>query len=147
MGHESEQLLATFRIGESWYGVDTVRVQEVILPNRHTPVHGAPEYVQGIINLRGKIVTIMDLGRRIGVGSVHHSDETRILIIPWKEEQIGLLVDEISEVVSPDEERMGPPPANVDESQDRFFTGVYQEGERVVTLLELDTILAAEAVK
>ncbi len=142
---ETEQLLATFRIGESSYGLDAMRVQEVIMVGRQTSVHGAPDYVRGVVNLRGKILTVIDLGVRIGLGAATESENNRILVAPWKDERIGLLVEEMADVIGLDPQSVGPLPAHVAEFQLRFFTGVYQDGRRLVTLLNPDTILAARS--
>jgi purine-binding chemotaxis protein CheW len=143
---ETEQLLATFRIGESSYGLDAMRVQEVIMVGRQTPVHGAPDYVRGVVNLRGKILTVIDLGVRLGLDAARDSEANRILVAPWKDERIGLLVEEMADVIGLDPQAVGPLPPHVPERQTRFFTGVYQDRGRLVTLLNPEAVLSARGV-
>lgn len=140
---DNESLLLTFKIGDAYYALHTEMVQEVILVKPCTVVRGAPEYVLGILNLRGKIVTVMDLASRIGLGHVKKSDSNRILVFAWKEEQIGLMVDRVIDVISRSSSDICPPPTNIDEKTGLFYEGVYQEKDRLVTLLKLEKILIA----
>lgn len=138
------ELLLTFSMGNAYYGLQTTLIQEVIFPSECSRVFGAPEYVKGIVNLRGKIVTMIDLASRINVGKLESGEENRVLVVPWKEEQIGLLVESVSSVVKAECERMLPPPDNIDEDLARFIKGVYQEEHRLIALLDLDTALSTE---
>lgn len=138
---EKTEILATFRLGEAWYGLDAMRIQEIILRVDCTPIHSAPPYVLGIINLRGKIVTVFDLARRIGLGSVNRATSNRILVVPWEEESIGLLVEAVGDVVYPQAESIQPPPANVSAERARYYAGVYRSGGHLYTILRTLTLL------
>ena len=135
-------LLATFFVRGALCGLDAAGIQEVIRLGPVTPVHHASAEVAGIINLRGKIVTILDLGLRLGFTPAVPSPESRIFILENGTEFIGLLVDRVDEVVEVDGEHWQPSPANVPAEQARFFKGVCRAGGRVIALLDASRILA-----
>lgn len=134
-------LVAAFVVRDTLCGLDATGVEEVIRLGRLTPVRYAPEEVVGIINLRGKIVTIIDLGLRLGFGKAVTGSESRIFIIEDCHEFIGLLADRVEEVVEVDSDCWRSPPANVNCGQGRFFKGVYRVRGRVITLLDAGQIL------
>ncbi len=103
--------------------LDAAGVQEVIRLAPVTPVPYAPAEVMGIVNLRGKIVTIVDLGLRLGFPKAVAGPDSRIFIIEDRNEFIGLLVDRVDEVVEMEHDQWQPPPANVNRGQARFFKG------------------------
>ena len=97
---EKELLVCTFVLGnEGAFGIDATSIQEVVMVGEITPVRHAPAFVAGIRNLRGRIVTVIDLCVRLGLGSVRVSPESRVLIADWKGEPVGLLVDRVAEAV------------------------------------------------
>jgi purine-binding chemotaxis protein CheW len=138
-------LLATFFVRDALCALDATEVQEVIRLGSVTHVRYAPEEVIGIVNLRGKIVTIVDLGLRLGFPKAVPGADTRIFIVEDRGEFIGLLVDRVDEVVEVERDHWQPPPANVNREQAQFFKGVCRAGSRVITLLDAGQILAASA--
>jgi len=142
--HGSQQLLvSTFLIQDTLFGIDTMKVQEVIRIGDVTPVHHAPEYIVGIINLRGRIVTILDLGRKLELFKLEIKPDSRIIIVEWQGEYVGFLVDGVSDVVDVERDKLGPPPSNVKGAQGRFFDGVYQsEGRRLISILNIESVLS-----
>jgi purine-binding chemotaxis protein CheW len=135
-------LLATFFVRGALCGLDAVRIQEVIRPAALTPVRRAPPEVAGIVNLRGRIVTILDLGLKLGFPPAVAGPASRILVIEDRGEFIGLLVDRVEEVAEVEPEHWQAPPANVPREQARFFRAVCRVGDRVATVLEEREILA-----
>jgi purine-binding chemotaxis protein CheW len=135
-------LLATFYVRDALCALDAAGVQEVIRVGPVTPVRYAPEEVVGIINLRGRIVTIIDLGLRLGFSAVVAGPDSRIFILEDRNEFIGLMVDRVDEVVEVERDDWQAPPANVNWGQARFFKGVCRARGRVVTLLDGPQILA-----
>jgi purine-binding chemotaxis protein CheW len=135
-------LLATFFVREGLCALDAARIQEVIRLGPLTPVQHAPLEVAGIVNLRGKIVTILDLGLKLGFAKAVPSGDTRIFIMEDRGEFIGLLVDRMDEVVEVERDQWQPAPANVTRGQARFFKGVCRAGGRVIALLDASEILA-----
>lgn len=137
-------MLATFFVREALCALDAAGVQEVIRVGPVTPVRYAPEEVIGIVNLRGKIVTIVDLGLRLGFPKTVAGRDSRIFILEDRGEFIGLLVDRVDEVVEVERDSWQQPPANVNWGQARFFKGVCRTRARVITLLDSTQILAEE---
>lgn len=138
---ESTPLVATFLLGDGLFGVGAGQVQEVVRVGDITPVHHAPAYVVGIRNLRGRIVTVVDLAIRLGLGQVSEGPETRILIVEAHGEPIGLLVDSVADTVAIDRADVLPAPPNVNGVQAQYLSGVTRTGERLVALLALDPVL------
>ncbi|MDQ7031375.1 MAG: chemotaxis protein CheW [Desulfonauticus sp.] len=136
-----------FYLGEALCGIDINLVQEINKQIVYTAVPHAPDYVLGIMNLRGRIVTIVDFGKKLGLGCTKITDSTRIIIVNSKEEQIGLMVDRITDVVNGRWEDIAPPPANIKGIQGRFFLGVCKVKNRLVALLNVEEALADELVK
>jgi len=134
-------LLATFFVRNALCALDAAGVQEVIRLGPVTPVRYAPEEVLGIVNLRGKIVTVIDLGLRLGFPKAVAAGDSRIFIVEDGNEFIGLLVDRVDEVVEVEREHWQAPPANVSWGQARFFQGVCRARGRVITLLDAGQIL------
>jgi purine-binding chemotaxis protein CheW len=89
----------TFRLDEEIYGINVMQVQEVLRVSEIAPVPGAPDYVLGIINLRGNVVTVIDTRDRLGLSSKEVDDSTRIVIIEADKQVVGILVDSVAEVV------------------------------------------------
>ncbi len=135
-------LVSTFHVGDTLLGIDTLRVQEIIRVSDVTRVHHAPEYVQGVINLRGKIVTVLDLSRKLDFPPAEVGDESRVIIVDHEDEYIGLLVDSISDVIVAERERVIPSPANVEGAQKRFFQGVYQGDQGLIAVLDAEEVLS-----
>jgi purine-binding chemotaxis protein CheW len=137
------KLLATFVLHDALCAFDAARVQEVIRMGSVTPVRHAPEEVKGVINLRGKIVTLLDLGQILGLGKAETNRESRIFIIEDRGEFLGLLVDRAGDVIEVNPAAEEPVPANVLPAQARFFRGVQRADGRVIALLDLGALFPA----
>jgi len=137
-------LLATFFVRDTLCALDAAGVQEVIRLGPLTPVCYAPDEVLGIVNLRGRIVTIVDLGLRLGFPRTVAGRDSRIFIIEDRNEFIGLLVDRVDEVVEVEAGQWQPMPANVNREQARFFKGVCRARNRMITLLDAGQVLSAQ---
>lgn len=136
--------LATFYIGDALCGMDILKVQEINKLMQMTKVPQAPEYVLGILNLRGQIVTILDLGRKLGLGETDISQDPRNIIVNSAGGHVGLLVRRISDVVSADMEKREPAPANMSGIQGDYFTGVYKTDDNLIGILDVDKVLSIE---
>jgi purine-binding chemotaxis protein CheW len=106
-----------------------------------TSVPQAPEYVMGIINLRGQIVTVIDLGKKLGLSAIELSESSRNIIVNSRNEHVGLMVSRISDVVEADWSKVENPPANIGSVQGIFFTGVYKTEESLIGILDADRVL------
>ncbi len=136
--------LATFYIGDALCGMDILKVQEINKLMEMTRVPQAPDYVTGILNLRGQIVTIIDLGRKLGLGETDLGDDPRNIIVNAPGEHIGLLVRKISDVANADPDGIEPPPANMNGIQGTFFTGVYKTDDQLIGILDVEEVLKME---
>ena len=136
--------LATFYIGEALCGMDILNVQEINKLMDMTKVPQAPTYVTGILNLRGQIVTVIDLGRKLGLTSTQLNDSTRNIIVNSENEYIGLLVSSISDVVEAQWEKVEDPPANIGGVQGAYFKGVFKTQDRLIGILDVNKVLAEE---
>ncbi len=136
--------LATFYVGDALCGMDILKVQEINKLMQMTKVPQAPEYVLGILNLRGQIVTIIDLGKKLGLGETDISQDPRNIIVNSAGGHVGLLVRKISDVVSADMEKMERAPANMRGIQGDFFTGVFKTNDNLIGILNVDKVLSIE---
>lgn len=144
-GSEGDAILhTTFYVRDVYCALPTAEVQEVIRPGQITPVPLGPAHVVGILNLRGKIVTVIDLARRLDLGETLRGDETRALILEHRGEFVGLLVDAISDVQEIRREAIAPPPGNLRGTQGRYFDGVHENGEKLLAVLSVDEVLSEE---
>jgi len=141
---EEALLVATFLLGDAVFGIDARQVQEVARLCDITPVHHAPADVVGIRNLRGRIVTVMDLRSRLGLGKVVPDRENRILIVDWRGEPIGLLVDSMADTLDIRPDMLTQAPPNLHGVQSRKLRGVCRGAERLVALLNLEPVLQLE---
>jgi purine-binding chemotaxis protein CheW len=138
-------LLVIFGLNGAWYGLEASLVQEVILVEDNTIVYHSPSYVRGIINLRGKIVTVLDLETKVGLPAHPVQVDSRILIVPWQQEQVGLLVEVVAEVVSLSKDQIDPVPMNISDGLRRFLSGVCKIDNRLIGIIDLEKVLAPEA--
>ena len=137
--------ISCFYVGEALCGIDIGFVQEINKQVLFTSVPHSPEYVVGIMNLRGKIVTIIDLGRKLGIdSSADITDNTRIIIVNSRDEFIGLLVDKVTDVVLANWENVSPPPSNIKGVKGKFFQGVYKFKNKLVAILDVEEVLGSE---
>lgn len=138
----SEIEFSTFMVGDALFGIDILNIQEI---NKHIDITRVPQaesYIEGILNLRGRIVTIIDLGSKLGLGPVQKSGENRNIIVNSDGEHIGLLVDKIGDVLTMKKSDIDVPPSNVAGAKGRFFQGVLKTDEKLIGILDLNKILA-----
>ncbi len=147
MAHNEEKTdknlidLATFMVGDALCGMDILKIQEINKLKNMTTVPQAPNYVLGILNLRGQIITSIDLGKKLGLGETNISEDPRNIIVNSKGEHIGLMVRKISDVVQANRDKFEPPPANMGGIQGEFFTGVYKTTDKLIGILDVEKVL------
>jgi len=143
---DARLLLTVFNIGESLFAVDALHVQEIIRVSAFTKVHHAPAHVVGIINLRGRIVTILDPAHRLGLPPVPPVPSARILVLDWQDEYVGLLVSRIQDVLSIDADQLAAPPPNMKQAFGACLSHVVRIKEQAISVLDLPTMLSVEEV-
>ena len=134
----------TFRLGEEIYGIDVLQVQEVLRITEISPVPGAPDYVLGIINLRGNVVTVIDARNRFGLPPQETDDASRIIVVDAFDKVIGLLVDNVSEVAYvPNSQIESAPNVGTDDGN-RFVSGVSNRDGELLIMLDLAKLIDME---
>ncbi len=139
--------LVTFSIGEEEFGVDILKVQEIIRTMEITKVPRAQDFVEGVINLRGKVIPIIDLRRRFGFVSKEHDKHTRIIVIEINNMIVGFVVDSVSEVLRIPAATVEPPPPVVAGVESEYISGVGKLEDRLLILLDLDKLLSGEDIE
>ena len=140
-----EQQLVVFQLGAELYGVEIGRVHEIIRLQSVTRVPGAPAFVEGVINLRGRVIPVVDLRRRFGLPLAEHTRASRIVIVELGEHVIGMVVDGVSEVLRVNTAAIEPPSPVVAGVDADCLSGIAKVGEQLIILLDLDRVLAREA--
>jgi purine-binding chemotaxis protein CheW len=143
-GNDEVLQWVTFRLEEETYGINVMQVQEVLRYTEIAPVPGAPDYVLGIINLRGNVVTVIDTRARFGLMSGEVSDNSRIVIIEAEKQVIGILVDSVAEVVYLKSSEIDVAPnVGTDESA-KFIQGVSNREGELLILVDLNKLMTDE---
>jgi purine-binding chemotaxis protein CheW len=132
---------AVFRVGRYACGLLIASIQEINKNLLLTPVHQAPNYVLGIINLRGNIVTVIDLARKLGLPATELQPSTRNLIVKHDREVVGFVVDAVDDIVELDPSAILPTPTHLSRELGDAFRGVVQLGSELIALLELEALL------
>ncbi len=134
----------TYKLGEETYGINVMQVQEVLRHTEIAPVPGAPDYVLGIINLRGNVVTVIDTRSRFGLPPSDITDNTRIVIIESDDQVVGILVDSVAEVVYLRSSEIDSAPNVGTEESAKFIQGVSNRDGELLILVDLNRLLNDE---
>ncbi len=132
----------TFRLGGEEYGVDIQKVQEIRSYEPPTRIPHAPSHIKGVVNLRGVIVPIVDLRTRLGCDSVDYTSFTVVIVLAVAGRVVGTVVDSVSDVLDLPEAEIKAPPGLPGEGGRDFITGIATAGERMLMLVDMDTLLA-----
>ncbi|HEY4707780.1 MAG TPA: chemotaxis protein CheW [Thermodesulfobacteriota bacterium] len=133
--------LVTFRLGNEEFSLDILRVQEIIRQMEITRVPKAPDFVEGVINLRGKVIPVLDLRKRFGLGADTSTNETRIIVVEVGNRTVGLKVDAVSEVLRLPADRVEAPPSMVTGVDSEYIKGVGKLDGRLLILLDVEKVL------
>jgi purine-binding chemotaxis protein CheW len=136
--------LVSFNIGEEEFGVDILKVQEINRMVDVTRVPNTPEYVDGVINLRGKVIPIIDLRRRFGMERKEKDKNTRIIVVELNSKVLGFVVDAVSEVLRINKSLSEPPPPIIAGIESDYITAIAKLENRLLILLDLERVLTAE---
>lgn len=139
MAHELH--VVGFRIGAETFAVPIALVHEIVRVPEITSVPDSPDYVEGVINLRGKIVSVIDLRKRFGEKEIVRNKKNRILVTDVEGKPVGLIVDAASEVLKLPETEVEPPPPVFDEKDVNYVTGLGKLHGRLIILIDLTKVL------
>ncbi|MCC5825498.1 chemotaxis protein CheW [Alkalimonas sp.] len=134
----------TFKLQDETYGINVMQVQEVLRYTEIAPVPGSPDYVMGIINLRGNVVTVIDTRTRFGLNGAEVTDNTRIVIIEADKQVIGILVDSVAEVVYLKASEIDTAPNVGNDESAKFIQGVTNRDGELLILVDLNKLLTDE---
>jgi len=134
----------TFQLENETYGINVMQVQEILRYSEIAAVPGAPDYVLGIINLRGNVVTVIDTRSRFGLMPADISDNSRIVIIEAEKQVIGILVDSVAEVVYLKKSEMEVAPHVGTEESSQFIQGVTNRDDGLLILVDLNKLLSED---
>lgn len=155
----ASRTFSTFLLSGQLFGIDILVIREINRLLEITPVPHASDYICGLLNLRGQIVTILDLNRRLGLDQIAVSDKSHNIILKTEQElqnlglnrdynnlatstdKVGLLVDDIKEVVIVSEDSIEPPPANIGKIDGQFLTGVLKQNNALIAILSVEKLL------
>jgi len=142
----------TFKLGEETYAVEVLKIKEIIRMQRVTPVPHLPAYMQGIINLRGKVIPVIDLRIKFGLESVEVTERTCVVVVQIilsgdnRPAPVGMIVDAVEEVMNINEEQVEDNPDLGSTLENRFIDGLAKFDDIIVTLLNIDRLIREDDV-
>jgi purine-binding chemotaxis protein CheW len=139
-----EQQLVVFELAKEHYGVDISMVESIIKMQEITRIPQSPAFVEGITNLRGIVLPVIDLRKRFGFESKAESRDSRIMVVALGSMKVGMIVDAVSEVLRVQSESIEPPPSMTATSRMNFITGIAKLDEILVILLDASKILSTD---
>lgn len=137
----SEKQYVIFKLSKEEYGIDIMNVREIVQYQESVKVPNSPAFIEGIINYRGKVIPIICLKKKFGMGNSMNDANTRIIVINLNDKQIGFLVDEASQTVRIDDSNIDPTPEVISGIERKYITGVGKIDNRLVILIDLEKVL------
>jgi len=144
MAREATSEVLVFVLGREEYGVDILKVQEIRGYEKVTPIPAAPEYLKGVVNLRGIIVPIVDMRIKFNVGAATYDAFTVVIVLNINNHTIGMVVDSVSDVVTLTPDQIKPAPDLGASVSGEYLRGLGTVGERMLILLDIDKLLGSE---
>ncbi len=132
---------STFHVGATLCGINILEIQEINKNFEITVVPQSSNYIKGILNLRGRIITIIDLGKKLGLNPVKKNKENTNIIVNSENEHIGLLVDAIGDVVPANRHEIEPAPSNIGSVKGKYFQGVLKNKNQLIGILNMAEVL------
>lgn len=140
-----ERQLVLFQLAEELYGVDIADVHEIIRMQSITKVPKAPFFVEGIINLRGKVIPVADLRKRLGLAATKHTENSRIVVVESEGNNTGMIVDAVTEVLRIPDDSVEPPIDILTSIDSDYLLGVAKHNSSMIILLDLNKVLSKDA--
>lgn len=130
-----------FTVGDLLCGLDISHAQEINRNLSITPVPQSPDYVRGVLNLRGQVITVVDLRVKLELDSVDISPDMRIIVVRTGTDGVGLLVDSVDDIVPVRERDLTPPPSNIGGVRGEFFSAVYKMDSNLAAIVDIEHVL------
>lgn len=137
-----QQQMVVFELENELYGVDIHQVQEIIRVPQITRVPRTPDFVEGVINLRGSVIPILDLRKRFGFPPGGEEDDRRIVVVEMDDKTLGVIVDAVTEVLLVDESAVEPPSPYIVTVDSQYIVGVARLDEQLIIVLDLNQVLS-----
>jgi purine-binding chemotaxis protein CheW len=137
----SSQQLVGFRLGGEEYGIEITTIQEIILMGDVTRVPQVPHFIEGLINLRGSVIPIVDLRKRFGLPLTERTEETRVVVVNVSEKTMGLVVDAVTQVIRVNKDQIEPTPPTVSAAGKEHIAGLAKFDNRMLILLDIERLL------
>lgn len=135
-----KNLYLTFRVGEEDFGIEIVYVTEIVGMQNITEVPDMPEFVKGVINLRGQVIPVIDVRRRFKLDHREYDDRTCVIVVNVNNAITGLIVDTVNEVINIPENQICPPPKVTDKGEQKYIHGMGKINEDVKILLDVERL-------
>ena len=142
MGVSEERQFVVFDLNEEAYGVDISQVREIIRMQEITSVPRAPEFIEGVINLRGKVIPVVDLRARFSMPGTERTDEHRIVVVDVSSQDIGMVVDAVTEVSRIPSSSIEPPSNVITTNDSEYLTGIVKTDEKLIILLDIAKVIS-----
>ena len=137
----------TFKLADEEYGIPILRVQEIKGWTPVTPIPNSPRWLQGVMNLRGTVVPVIDLRLKFGLPAAEHTRFTVVVVVTVGTRIVGLVVDAVSDVLDVPEDDIVPPPSLGRSVDTAMLTGMAKTAERIISLLALEPIVGVDAAE
>lgn len=141
----TDRRLCTFYVGSLFCGLDLSQIREITTPTAVTKVYLASPIIQGVVNIRGQIVTIIDLKKRLEISDASEpSQKSQAILVDYKGTRTGLLVDHVQDIVPLEPQLLQPSPAHMAGVQGKFFSNIYKRDKQIIAVLDLSEVLRLE---
>ncbi len=146
--HGAASQVVSFRLSTEEYGLNIMAVQEIILMGEITDIPEVPEYICGLINLRGKVIPIVDLRIRFGLDASASNEHTRIIVVNSQDHSktFGIVVDAVNEVLRIESSQIEPPPKGITGMDSAFIKGLVKMEQKIMILLDIEKIMAEDEI-
>ena len=141
-GVTGERQRVVFDLNEEAYGIDISQVREIIRMQEITRVPRAPEFIEGVINLRGKVIPVVDLRARFSMPGTERTDEHRIVVVDVSGQDIGMVVDAVTEVSRIPSSSIEPPSNVITTNDSEYLTGIVKTDEKLIILLDIAKVIS-----
>ncbi|ASJ20982.1 chemotaxis protein CheW [Brachyspira hampsonii] len=141
---EDSTNLVTFRLGSGEYAIDIMQAKEIIKMEKITLIPNAPDFVEGVINLRGNIIPIIDLKKRFNLEETEGDKNTGIIIVKIEDVDMGIIIDSISKVVSISNSDIQPPPPMLSGIGQKYIKGVGKLEDKLLVVLDLEKLFTTD---
>jgi len=145
---KEELQLVIFKIGNEEFGVPINQVREIVRLIQITPIPRAPSFIEGVVNLRGQVLAVIDLAKKLNLKSNPRSEKTRIIVVEVDNNTVGMIVDEVTEVLKlPSENVKETPEVIATQIKQEYLKGIGKLEDRLLILIDLAKVLSPEEVE